>query len=681
MGGPNGQTTFKTILPAGEAHKQYDPTGLAWEILNMVQDDDGTIRSVRGPTIWEPGDPQAAPNYGVFHGVFHTGAPRDFLLIRTGTQLRRHAGWDRNYEVLVSNLSDDANPRFPDQFCVINGQIIWTNGIDRARVVLPDNTVARLGFSRTPSAPNVESPTHIDADNVSRTDFYSNSGGYSFPGRIGTVGDEISQVEAKLLRGAWYYYLQYEDIFGNLSPMSPVSNAASVFPQSVLAVDGAGDPKYEEIDDLTRQFLVRTTGDAPAHAVAMRLYRTPDTLNNDVQPRLVARIPGTAEQLYPDNVPDSELGANATDVLAVPTFKLCTVHQGRLVIANTGNDPGAVVISDIGLPGTFRKEMRVIPDSNGAEVTGVVSYMDNLLVFTETCIYLLTVADGSITARPLREGVGCVAPSSIRAMRSGLLLWLGREGFYSMGAGGEVTLASEPISDLRDRVNMTRASLCVAEVEPHSDLYMCAVAVTGSPRQTLVVTYDDRGWRHMGWDIDIRAMATLRDERGYVLMGGNDGDANNLFVFDHETTAYTPATYTHRYRSGWFRADEHGMTQFRVRMIYLKFIRAWGNTAIVRFYKNGKWEQVGENQFMRLVDTAFNENDLVAGDAIIGTTKVKAAPDFWRKCPTPPGLDTCHSFAFSIEVNYPAFLHLASLGFDIAQVGKGQVYARIEEPV
>lgn len=682
--GPTGQSTIRATLPAGMSRKSGN-TSLAWRIENLMRDTDGSLRSVRGPCPWEQGAPGAAPTYGAFHGAVHLQAPRDLLIIRTGDKLRAHAGWNRDYITLVSGLSDDANPKYPDSFSVLNGQVIWTNGIDRARVILPDGTTFVLGFSHAPSAPTVESPATTDGDDTSRINYYSNSGGYSFWGRIGTVGDEISQVEGKLLRGAWFYYVQFKDMLGNLSPLSPSSNAASVFPQSAIQhtdpYDYSSDNMQEEVDDLTRQFLVRLTGDTPTHAVEWLLHRTPDTLNVGFQPRLVDVIPGSAETLYPDSTPDAELGPDALDVVPVPTFAISTVHQGRHIIANVGGSSGMVMASEVGLAGTFQRKMRCIPDSNGAEITGVASYNGALLAFTETCIYKLAITQDGIGVEPLVEGVGCTAPQSIRARRTGQLIWLSRVGFYAL-SGEQLEQLSDPISEyIGDHLNVDRLRLAVAAVEPETDTYYCAVTPTGYSTQKLMLSYDGAGWRVFDLGISVGAMCTLKDERGYLLFGGYDGTSNNLFVFDHEHMDYAPPARTYTYRSGWLRADDLGMTPFRVRTLYLQMLRSWQGTMTVKFYKDNKPTQVGSSQSVRMVDTAFYENDKPAATAVIGTTQVHRAAEFWRKCAVPSELDTCFSFAFELSCDDPAFMHLLAFGYDAAAVGSGQTLARLEEPL
>ena len=670
---PTRQTTLKTIIPAGEALKSFTPTGLAWQVLNLVKGVEGTLRSVRGPCPYEQ-NPQVS--YGAFHGVYHTGAPRDFLITRTGTQLRRHAGWARNYEVLVSGLSDDANQRFPDQWATINGLVIWTNGVDRAIIAEPDGTVSRLGYSRRPSAPAVESPTKLDGDNTTRVSLYANGDGYSYHGRIGTVGDEISQVEGKLLAGSWYYYAQYVDNYGNKSPLSAVSNAASVYPQSVV-VD-PGNDQYEQMDDLTRQFLVRLTGDAPAHTAYVDLYRTPDTRNLGTEVRWLARIPGRYETLYPDNKPDSELGPIAVNVLGVPVFKVMTTHQGRLVIANTHSEPGAVFISDIAQPGTYRPSHKIVPDSNGAEVTAVFSFEDNLLAFTENSIYLIVVTDEGVLSRPLFEGVGCAAPSSIQTTRDGTLMWLSTAGFYGLKAGTPELLSKNIDETIHERINRPRMAQAVATIEPITNTYMCAVAPSGKTRQELILCLDEDGWRELDLGIHVKCICTMKDQRGYVLMGGRDGSDNNLFVFDHEYSSYTPPDRTYRYRSGWMRTDEVGLSPFRVRMLYLKMVRAWHGNAIVRFFIDNKWSVVGEEQAISLMDRWGNENLNQADAAVIGNDKVVRSPEYWRKVSTPPELDTCFSFAFEIECEHPVRMKLNAIAFDVAPVGQGQALARID---
>ena len=682
MVGPTGQTTKQYVIPVGEGHKVYSPAMLAWEIRNFILDTDGVLRSLHGPCPYEPDRGEGFPAYGRWHGIYHDH-PTDCLYIRTGESLRRHTGWASGWETLQAGLSDDANPHFPDQFCAINGNVVWSNGVDKARVIVPDGTLYVLGFGETPSAPTVLSPTHIDAENITRQTLYPNNSGYTFPGRCGTVGDEISRVEGKLLAGSWYYHVQLEDAFGNLSALSPASNAASVFAQSTVVDSTATPPILEEVDDLLRHFLVRAGGQCSENTVAVRLYRTPDTRNFGVTPMLVDRWVGSEQFVYPDPHADSELGPEAESYVAVPTFKVMTAHQGRLVIGNLGGDPGMVRISDVAFPGSFKRDWWVVPDSGGAEITGMVSYRGQLMVFTAGSTYLLTVTDQGIVPQPLFETVGCVGPNTIQTRGDGMLIWLAFDGCYGY-KGGELLKLSSDIQDDFDRgLNTSRLRLAVSAIDKAHDLYLCALTSTGTRNQDVMIGFNGMGFQRYGMDICVDAMCTTKDWRRYVLMGGVDeaqdgNNKKNLWVWDHEYEDWTPPDRSYVFTSSWIRNDETGLRPMRVRKLYIKLIESYDGPLTVTFYKDGVRTPLAVTVPARMVSDEFVAGHKTAGAAVVGTETMRQSPEIWRTVPCPPELDTCRQFAFTLSAKLPADVRIAGFAFDIAPVGNGQSLGRLD---
>ena len=105
--------------------------------------------------------------------------------------------------------------------------------------------------------------------------------------------------------------------------------------------------------------------------------------------------------------------------------------------------PGLVRRSEIGFPGTFTEFDFVYPDSGGAEITGLASHSGVLLAFTENSVYSLEQFG---QPRPLAQGIGCVAPSSIKALPNGTLIWLARDGFYGMMGLRNIIRISAPIA-------------------------------------------------------------------------------------------------------------------------------------------------------------------------------------------------------------------------------------------
>ena len=351
MAGPRQQQTVTTLIPPGEAQRIFAPGMLAQEVRNFVVTEESTLRALRGPCPYEPGDRAAYTRN--MPGLFHAGLDggmADTLLLRSGPALYKHAGWKRGWNKIHEGISNDVRPLFPDQFVVINNRIIWTNGIDRAQVISGDGTVIPLGFQHAPSAPIGQGPQPpVYHKKLQRGE---NGEGYAMFGRIGTSSMGIAASEHldigslsglksefssglkyagivdRILGGRYYYYAQWEDLHGNLSPLSERSNGVRIYAARTYPNLGVN------IDDVTMQLLARIGGDAPSHAVAMRLYRTPDTRHISTTPQLLARVAGTRKTLYPDNIPAGELGQEAGSTVPVPVFRTMCAYQGRLVIGN-----------------------------------------------------------------------------------------------------------------------------------------------------------------------------------------------------------------------------------------------------------------------------------------------------------------------------------------------------------
>lgn len=707
MAGPNRQQTTEFLIPVGEAQVQYSATSLAQKVQNFERTPEDTLRSIIGPCPYEPyrsGDTVlgAAEPHGIFHAGL-MGGLADTLLWRAGDTLYRHDGPSRGWVSLLTDLSDEARPRYPDQFCLINGRVIYTNGVDRAHVIRFDDLVTPLGFGQIPSPPTAYGPAPsddgLDPDGVRATQ-YPNMLGYSWAGRIGTVGGQLEGQTGALLDGIWYYYVQYEDVFGNLSASSAASNGASIWhiqadPFSAAQIAGAsgntGRNRFPfgnthigaELDDLTRQFAVEIGDDAPDHCVAMHLYRTSDTKHTAGTPSLVARIPNNRAVIYPDRHSDSELGPAMVETIPVPVFRVMTPHQGCLVIGNTPSDPGIVRKSQPGFPGTFGVDVYVYPDSGGAEVTALISHNGDLLAFTKSSVYSLKDFNNPV---PLSRGVGCVAPRSLAARRDGLLIWLGRDGFYGLKPGEPIQQISVPIDrTIRSGLNRGRMQMATAVVDPTSGEYRCAVAEAGTNQNRLVLCFDGQGWRRLKLAMHIVDWCRTDDWRQYVIASATDeklrskslDTATNVYVMDREVINYIPPTRTIKYRSAWLRSDSLAMIPTQVRTMYVGMIDSYNGTVTVRFYKNGSWTEAVDSQTVKTIGVD-NDSGLVAdlaGSAVIGTAKAHNPRLFWRQVPV--GLQNVFTWAFEIEATSPTRVHLASFAFDISVATMGNIRGRI----
>lgn len=737
MAGPVQQHTRKVIIPPGESRMEYNPASLAYMVQNLEVTQDGTMKSVTGPAIlristrgydaedaditdmlrdasipslkngsyWNTERP-----HSIFHAPLDSGSASQ-LIYRFGSRLYRFNGSQAENnadEVLLTGLSDSSLPDFPDQYVVMHNRVVWTNGVDRAQVISANGNVTELGFAEKPSPPDVLGPAQVPFEHAYK--FYPNSWGYSWPGKIGTAGDTLAGQAGALLSGIWYYYTQYEDIYGNLSafsassaPVALSSNQADPFGLSVSESPVQGT----EITDLTRRFIVKTTGDAPSHAVATHIYRTADTLHVDQDPRLLIRVPGSTSFVYDDNNADSELGPKWERTVRVPIFRVACAHQGRLVIGNTTAQPGIVRRSQPGFAGTFLRNDFVFPDSGGAEVTAVADHRGMLLAFTERCVYSLADFANPV---PLTQGIGCVAPKSIQATRDGMLIWLGRDGFYGMPEPGVIQRISASIDTvMRRHVNRARMRVASSVIDAETGEYRCVLAPAGSSHNTLMLCFDGKFWRRQRLGVHIADLCSVDDWREYTLAIGTDMeteyavdspslpvpypvdlsdkmDFSRVFVLGHQTSDYFAPARSVVYRSGWLRFSEEGMLPAHVRSMYIGMLDAWDGDATVRIYRDGSWNPINEMNNVRLVgvDMGSRVVEDIAGKAVVGSSRAHRPRLFWREIPV--DIRNATSWAFEIEITgspSPAAqvelgrMHLAAFAFDTSVATQGQAAGRL----
>lgn len=712
MAGPTRQSTPTFIVPPGEAQVQYSASTLAYKVQNFELTSEGTIRSIVGPTPYEPLRGRVEVTGGAVgdtvnslgsdetaHGVYYANmlaGQVGMLVVRVGSRLYRHAGWSRGWEVIEVDLSTESRPLYPDQFTILNDKIIWTNGVDQARIIDFTGQSSLLGFTQVPSAPSALGPKPVNNNLKGEEGVYGNHYGYSWEGTIGTLGNVLDGESGAVLGGTWYYYAQLEDSFGNRSGLSAPSNgvttetlqASPYTPASALDnVDGSsGNTSFivtgATIDSLTRQFLVEVGGSAPDHCTAIVIYRSQDTKHGDPTPRFLARLPGNRQSQLPDNTRDSSLGPTIERTVPTPIFKHLCTHQGRLVVANVLGDPGIVRRSEPDFPGTFPELEYVYPDSGGAEVTAVTSHGGILLAFTETSVYSLQNFAQPV---PLSQGVGCVAPRSIQAMANGLLIWLGRDGFYGM-SGTQIQRISAPIDrTVRYYLNRSRLRMATATLDSESGEYRCAVPAAGVQKNNLILAFDGEFWRRMSMKIRIADWCAVDDWRQYSLAlgkefqnaSGGSSDRVEVFVMGRETQTYTPPDRDVFYRSGWMRGDEVGLTPINVRTMYLGMVDAWDGDFTISFYRNGSWKEFVSMTDVKAVGVDDDSGVVtdIAGRALVGSARVHDPRLYWRQVPV--DLQNANTWAFEIRTSYPSKLHIASFAFDISVASSGNPRGRI----
>lgn len=581
----------------------YKPDSFAKRIVNLARTSEGTLETFPGAGRYEPkvtsGVSGGNFNYPI-SGMAHVetfGGANQVTVLRVGTQIVRHQGWTRTFAVLKSGLTYDPTQPFVDACVAINGCVVWCNGVDRPLVVdcrTDGRLVVPLGFNSAPAAPTVwgPSPGVYNSDSggagssagVGAGIYAPNMIGYSVPGNLGTVS-QYNGEDGAILDSAYGYAIQWEDILGNLSPLSPLSNLGTIQAQSCGYVSPSSGTyvRKNKLDMLLRGLAVRGVEIGEDHVKAIRLYRTTDTLHSDGKLHLRARIEGRQRFTYPDAMSDGSLLAGDVPVPITPVvpFKVACEYQGRLVIGNLAGAPGEVRWSQPGAIGTFEEDAWVVPDAGGAQITGLIAYGGYLYMFTEGSVFRLNLdAEGS-RPEPVSRTYGTVSPASVQVLPDGRMVWLSRRTVVTYD-GTSVKDIGLTIQDRLRYVNTSAVGRAAAAVNAQTGVYLLALPIDSEQNYT-TLGYDVRvaGWHEYSigdtFPHAVTALHAAAGSTGYVLTGlgwqlGPFGPFN-LAVWGYPDVGTTGSFYgASLYETTILRMDELGLQTFQVRELLIGFI-------------------------------------------------------------------------------------------------------------
>lgn len=645
--------------------------------------------------------------HGLFHAVMEGG--RDILLLHTGTELWEFQGWERNWRRLLSDpasshglkdlLRDVAQADFPTQFEFVGNGIVIVPQDDRA-YFYDGHAVAPLGFGQRPTSPTGRGPTseskkYVDSDGGlnnagyahlshlsaamvdDRADQYTGltvapdigNFGHMTNGfglcRLGTpttipVTEPSSLASAGtgwIEQGEWRCAVQYVDKWGNLSPVSRLSNAITtdLHPAVVpIQTDDSGvvgeagrtqhEPRLPTAVRLQIKWDDIPTG--PDHCVGRRLYRTKDTLNTgDSTPYYLsqnslsltteyATLPDNVVTSFPDNIPDGWLGDAAVELLPVPKFRLCCMALGRLWIGNIDGLPSTVRPSQAGFWGTFPAGNDLTPDPT-SEITGMHSVPDGLLVCSKRTIFLVEASTDGLRFRyrPISSAIGCAAPNSMVTMPDGLVVWLSPDGFYAYD-GTSAEYISPQLRRTFKRATYTRLKQAVAVYDPRSREYRCWVSLDGDSSNSTCFVFEGKGWRTRT-DIVADSACVTKDHRQYSLVGGHiPGDANHsgVYLLDHDASPDIPEMDAVKNRealveTGWLEAGDSDKAKTSY-VVYLWLRETESTSVTIEVLKNWREKVIETNTTKR-----YSEKDVPDfwGTTKLGSGRWRDKRPFWTR--------------------------------------------------
>ena len=557
------------------------------------------------------------PSYGTMHGIFHAkldGGARDVLLVHSGSELLefngKAAGTLDTWTTLVSTssgllnrtLQNDSSPQFPCQFeSTPRGIIIVPQGGSEA-LMYDGDVLLPLGYSGIPPAPQGLGPgsgTSNDSSSVNDTGYtvgyYRMNQSDQTPtsnlqrcnafgnGRLGTLqttpgmiapsgtggtADEIPNA-GTLLPGSYRCAVQWINHFGDISAQSPRSN-----PITWEAENSDVDPLVTTVParltSILKQVLWNSVPQGPDGTKGRILSRTLDERNAETTDLFVltgdyagsttgafATIPDNITEMWADNTADGLLFNNPREVLPMPKFRLCRVAMGRLWVANTRSDPGILIPSYPGMWGTLQKDAEIFPDASGDEITGLWRTSGGLLAFTAQSTYYIEPGysgDQPFRSSTVHPSIGCVAPSSIAEMPNGLIVWLGRDGFYAYD-GEKFAKISDAIKETTARIIKGRAKQATAAVDYDKGEYRCWVATDDSVTNNLCLIFDGNGWRQRT-DANLAGVCTTRDHRRYMIGCGRITDdagttRDGVWLLDHAVKSFSSQSRESRIETVW----------------------------------------------------------------------------------------------------------------------------------
>lgn len=620
--------------------------------------------------------------------------------------------------------------RWPTQFVTTPIGIVIIP--EMGRMFFYDGEVcAPLGFTTRPSPPTPLGPENeyisLDTGLLPTSGVWStpNSGGYSHhglwglkgafdmnlgKGRIGTIQplpevarenpaagtvdapdavDSAGSGDAgSLLSGSWRYKVSLIDPWGNMSPLSHPSAEVTLAEQKSRGQDSSNVRVWLSADQVRYQFAVDGLSLGPPHTIGRNIYRTKDLRNSgstsfwflpgDATPSATAfaTVPDRSTVFFPDNVPDEWLVVEAEDPDPAPVCRLAAMAFGRMWAANFVSDPGALQGSWVGRYGMFDSKTLMRPDPHGGEVTGLHAVPEGLLVLTTSSAFLLEMSDDgqSFRLRTLSTTSGCIAPSSIATMRTGLTVWLGRDGFYAYD-GERITFLFQEHRDHALAMNRSAIGLSNAVANPESGQYECWVAVERNEVPRRRYKFDGQGWHWDDYDgiIGMSDTCVSAGNRNLVLGVGRGLAEDSVghsglwaidrgfnvqaakFVSGWIRSASSDTKATVRAVKVWLRETTSGELTIKVRR---NFRAEVVNTITQTMYPNISTRAGSTSQFRTPTD--IEKNPTFWGTATASSTSyARKRRPFWESVTV--DVPTCETF--QIEISTEAGTELDLIGF------------------
>ena len=349
---------------------------------------------------------------------------------------------------LVTIDSDRYIPKLGDvgsQFVNLGQHLLIINGRDRAILFSGDQVYRDFGFVlQTPSCDPLDVATEYQNNKVL-------SGGaavaYNKVSQYG-LGDVTENVQ--------YTYNYKMTMISDLGAESPLSAAQSVS----WSIPNAQNKRYGVALDLP----IGQDG-----VVARRIYRTKEIATNGELYYFVSQLNENSSRFYIDAMPDRFLVDQAPSFTAstpiTTDWKFGEVWDNRLWLAAGSR----IIYSDKGIFEQFGALAYFdLGNQTGGDITQLVAFYNNLIVFRETAINIISFDTDSYNISTITNTLGTVASKAVVVIPQLGVVFVNEQGVWMLSGGlnGGASISmqkiSNPIDKLLRRVNRSMMHKAIA---------------------------------------------------------------------------------------------------------------------------------------------------------------------------------------------------------------------------
>jgi len=242
----------------------------------------------------------------------------------------------------------------------------------------------------------------------------------------------------------------------------------------------------------------------PEGTVARRIY---GTLEDGSQFYFIADVRNNVEELFHAFRRSASFSVAApaqveSVVFPVPYARVCAVFKDCLFL-DGGRDSGNVLFySNPGQPDQYGGSNYITLTGGGGSITGLYAHYNNLIIFRENSIDVLTGTYPSFTVQTVTKQVSCRSPHSLDAVPGLGVVFLAQDGIYALtggldgGAVFEVVPLGAPIQKQTVRLTKECAARAVGRYSPQERAYHLYIPVDGDDRPGLgcVFHLEKKGW-------------------------------------------------------------------------------------------------------------------------------------------------------------------------------------------